>query len=109
MPKISCDTLGVVVHFPDRFETCAWNDIICIEAWKRDCVGTDVITLDLFRQDGTTVFVDEEMEGYDNFLASATAHLPTFQRDAWWPHVAFPPFAENRTEIWKRAGGGSGL
>lgn len=98
-----------MIHFPDRSEPCAWNDIIRIEAWKRDCVGTDLITLDLMRQDGTTMFVDEEMEGYDDFLTSAAEHLPAFHRDAWWPKVALPPFAENRTVIWKRAGSTSGM
>ena len=77
-----------------------WQAIREIFAYKEDLVTLDDICLGFrLRHDGSFCSVSEEFEGYAAFLAHLE-HRFDGMRTGWFPAVAFPAFAPNRTTLW---------
>lgn len=83
-----------------------WPDVVQISAYKIDLFGFDEIRLDFdtARDDGMVVCVSEEEEGWDGLIEAIERVFPGIQKwTDWFPQVAVPAFAENRTALWERS------
>ncbi len=79
-----------------------WEEVCKATAFKRDMLTVDCICLFLGRSDGTGLELDEEMAGWNRFVAGIPQHLSGCKPPSeWWHVVAFPAFATNLTEIFK--------
>jgi len=81
----------------------AWSDILRVVAFKRDWLTVDCICLAIATTDGTTIEVNEEMEGWEALTESLPKHLPGSK--LWsecFSQVAFPAFATNETVMFER-------
>jgi hypothetical protein len=82
-------------------DSMRWSDVHLVTAFKRDLWAVDCICLYFARSDDTGVEVDEEMAGWRTLIAALPLHLPGCRED-WWAEVAFPAFAPNLTQIYRR-------
>ena len=88
----------------DRGEkVVAWQDVVRIDAFKRDLYVVDLMCLTLRFKDNKTVDIDEEMEGWESLVEKLPEYLPGCREFAeWFEVVAFPAFKPNLTVIYKR-------
>lgn len=88
----------------DRGEkVIAWQDVVKVEAFKRDLYAVDLICLSILFEDKTSIEIDEEMEGWDSLVDKLTEYLPGSKNFAdWFDVVAFPAFKPNLTVIYSR-------
>jgi len=82
---------------------CALEDIVRIDAYKRDQTVVDLICFDIWYETGGEswmVTAHEDLEGWEDL----TAQLRTLDGfDAgWFARVSHPPFAECRTLVYVR-------
>jgi hypothetical protein len=79
-----------------------YDDILSIEAYKRDELTTDLICFDVLvaGDPPITGLMHEETTGWDDFVARLE-QLPGFDSE-WMAKVVQPPFAESRTIIYDR-------
>lgn len=80
-----------------------WSQLEEIVAYKVDAITVDHLCL-AFRQRGETAFhvTDEETPGWNSLLEELGNRFGAFQ-ETWLTNVAFPPFAENWTVVWRAA------
>lgn len=80
----------------------AWpcSSVVRIEAFKHDLFGYDEITLAVVDTAGGTLLISEEDDGYEALLQQLPGLFPGIRTD-WYSVVVQPPFAENRTVLWK--------
>jgi hypothetical protein len=79
-----------------------WGEVSRVVAYKRDAMTHDVIALGFL---GTGIDVNEDMEGWDELLKKLPEYLPGCQPfEQWFQAVAFPAFAMNPTDIYRREG-----
>ena len=78
-----------------------WSEIDRLTVFKRDLFTVDLICLFLELSDDRAVELDEDMEGWKPFIDAVPSHLPGCKAD-WFSAVAFPAFAANPTEIYRR-------
>jgi hypothetical protein len=77
-----------------------WGAVSRVVAYKRDAMTHDVIALGFL---GTGIDVNEDMEGWDELLKKLPEYLPGCQPfEQWFQAVAFPAFAMNPTDIYRR-------
>ena len=80
-----------------------WDEVISINAFKRDLLVVDRICVGIELRDGSEIEVDEEMNGWDSLVQKLPEYLPgckTFGE--WFQAVAFPAFQLNMTVIFER-------
>jgi hypothetical protein len=75
-----------------------WKDVLEIVAFKHDQTTTDLICLKFTDRDGRSLVVHEDMEGFLEFEAEMNR---IFNLIEWRSKVVLPPFAENRTVIYR--------
>lgn len=97
-------TLSWVGLKQDRGEkVVAWQDVVRIDAFKRDLYVVDLICLRILLDDNATVEIDEEMEGWDSLVDNLPEYLPGCERfSEWFDKVAYPPFKPKLTVIYRR-------
>jgi hypothetical protein len=100
----NCMKLSWVALKKDRGEkVVAWEDVVKVEAFKRDLYAVDLICLSLLFEDNKSIEIDEEMEGWDSLVEKLTEYLPGSQKFTdWFDGVAFPAFKRNLTVIYRR-------
>ncbi len=88
----------------DRGEiVIGWQDVVKIEAFKRDLYAVDLICLSLLLRDDKSVEINEEMEGWDSVVAKLPEYVRGCQKfSEWFEVVAFPAFKANKTAIYQR-------
>ena len=88
----------------DRGEkVIAWEDVIRVEAFKRDLYAVDLICLSIHFDHNTSIEIDEEMAGWDSLVDRLEEYLPRSKKfDYWFELVAFPAFKRNLTVIYRR-------
>lgn len=88
----------------DRGEkVVAWKDVTRVEAFKRDLYAVDLICLNIYFDDNTSIEIDEEMEGWNSLVDKLSEYLPRSREFAdWFEVVAFPAFKRNLTVIYRR-------
>ena len=79
----------------------ALDKVAKVQFYKLDELTTDLICCELTLDDGGTLFLHEEMHGWDDQMGRL-ATLPGFDAD-WFAKVAFPPFATCHTIAFERA------
>jgi hypothetical protein len=80
-----------------------WAALEEIVAYKLDAYVVDHLCLGLRETGGQTFHVvDEETPGW-NVLQGELKHRFGVDFSEWFARVAFPPFAENWTVLWKRS------
>ena len=80
-----------------------WDEVISINAFKRDLYVVDRVCLGIDLSDGSSIELDEEMNGWDALTQKLPEYLPgckTFGE--WYLEVAFPAFQLNMTVIFER-------
>lgn len=89
---------------PSRDGTCLnWESIVKVTAYKADLFVEDLLCLLFETIDGHAIEVNEDMLGFDEFLAALPKKLSKFpERDSWWGNIIENPFKENTTILWKR-------
>jgi hypothetical protein len=104
---ISIDPAGITVSRKGPtfvpLHSIAWSDIVRVVTSKRDWLTVDCICLAFATTDGTTIEVNEEMEGWEALTDALPKHLPGSK--LWsecFSLVAFPAFATNETVIFER-------
>jgi hypothetical protein len=81
-----------------------WSEIKAVYAYKRDCFAVDQINLALEFEDGTSIQISENDEGYTEFLKALPTGIDGFPAEQeWWEKVALPPFATNWTCLFQRS------
>ena len=100
--------IRVVASFKDgRAEiewSKAWAEVRKVVAFKRDQHIYDCICLGLQDASGSWHGLDEEMVGWDAFMAALPANLPgCVPWESAWKDVALPPFKENGTILFERS------
>jgi len=79
------------------------DQIVRIEAYKRDELTTDLICMDIWfdpRTADSVFFMHEEIPGFDDVVARLE-DLPGFDK-LWWGKLIKPAFAENRLVVYER-------
>jgi hypothetical protein len=75
-----------------------------VTAFKRDCLTVDCIYMAVDTNDGITTDLNEEMEGWEAFVAALPNYLPGSRQWAdCFSEVAFPAFSTNETLIYAKA------
>lgn len=103
--RISVDDQSFSVYDKGKF-ICRidFDDVTRMEAYKRDELTTDLICFDVTTGSGTKIatwFIHEELAGWQD-LVPRLEQLPGFRGD-WYAAIVQPPFAENRTVVFRRA------
>jgi len=101
--RITLDEGGFIIS-QDGVESGSikWDSVIEIMVWKDDLWAIDEIAIGFRCEDDDAVtIIRESDEGYFAVQSCLVSHYGGIPDD-WWHTVAFPPFAENRTTIWKR-------
>lgn len=95
--------LRLTRNFTDGSELVSeveWGKVSRVVAYKRDALTHDVIALGFL---GTGIDVNEDMEGWEELLKKLPEYLPGCQAfEQWFQAVAFPAFAMNPTDIYRR-------
>jgi hypothetical protein len=81
----------------------SWNSVSNVKTFKRDLYIVDCICLAFETPDGW-IELNEDMQGWNNFLGELQSRLPGFPpRQEWWPKVMQPAFATNERQLWTKA------
>jgi hypothetical protein len=102
--RITLDEGGFIIS-QDGVESGSikWDSVIEIMAWKDDLFTVDEIAVGFRSEDdGGMTIIRESDEGFIGVQSDFESRFDDIADD-WWSNVAFPPFAENPTTIWKRA------
>jgi len=76
---------------------------LAVAACKRNCFSVDQIRLVIDFENGVSTEVTEGDEGYKELLLMLPKCLDSCPSEKdWWEKVAFPPFATNRTCLYRR-------
>lgn len=103
-PEIIATDNGFAIVTPKGTDTVSLDEVSAIVAYKADELTTDLICCDIVTGSGDAEqirTIHEELPGFDAIMTRLEA-LPGCNRQ-WRETVTFPPFAENRTIIYKRA------
>jgi hypothetical protein len=80
-----------------------WPEVSRVVAYKRDALTHDVVALAFLLKGRTGIDVHEDMEGWEGLLNKLPEYLPGCQAfEQWFLAVAFPAFAMNPTDIYRR-------
>jgi hypothetical protein len=80
-----------------------WSRIVAIHAFKEDLLVIDRISLRFGLDDGTSVVISEEVEGWKDLVDALPDYLPgCLPFHEWFFAVAFPAFETNPTELYRR-------
>jgi hypothetical protein len=86
-----------------RVNEAEWREVSRVVVYKRDALTHDVIALAFLMSGREGIDVNEAMEGWDDFVEKLPEYLPGCQTlGQWFQAVAFPAFALNPTEIFRR-------
>lgn len=103
MLQIVEDQLAEVEHGKLRYAV-PLAAVLCIVAFKRDMLTTDLLCLEFRYVDtaGTPMHVEinEDMPGFEQVIAALERKMPGFDKD-WRAKVVNPPFAQNETVIFR--------
>jgi hypothetical protein len=92
----------VAVRGGDHDVALVWDAIGKGMAYKRDIYAVDLICIAL-EDSGRAMELNEEMVGWESFLAALPAKLPgCLNPDQIWKAVALPAFVTNATVIFER-------
>lgn len=81
-----------------------WDAIEEIVAFKRDMLTVDDLCLGFLPLGGRSYHVcDEDMPGWGEVNGALAARFG-IRFEEWFAAVAHPPFAQNLTVLWRRAG-----
>ena len=81
----------------------SWRDVVSASVFKRDFITTDLVCLGFRLRGGGYVEVNEEMEGWESFLAALPDALPGFMPQAeWLSATTLPPFQANQRSVYER-------
>jgi len=106
--QIRCDENGFAVTAGDSVPAATtaslkWNEVRTVLAYKRDLYATDLICIGFTSPEGT-IEVDEEMQGWSQFVEWLPRLLPgTPPLSDWWERVAKPPFSPCVTKLFERS------
>jgi hypothetical protein len=82
-----------------------WSGIAEIAAFKVDAVIVDHLCIGLRENGGTKFHVtDEETPGWRELVDELAARFGIAE-ETWFARVAFPPFEENFTSLWRSSDG----
>jgi hypothetical protein len=100
--EVTADGFAVLQRGEEAAIVC-WSSVKEIFAFKLDLWVHDTIRIG-FRvsDDGTYYDVDEDWPGYRALVEELERRFEI--GDDWWPKVAFPAFATNRTTLWGEPG-----
>ena len=80
-----------------------WSEIDRLTVFKRDLFTVDLICLCADFAGDKEIELDEDMPGWNALIDVLPTHLlGCKQREDWFATVAYPPFAPNPTEIYRR-------
>ena len=101
----TCVALAPPGDAPAAWEV-AWSRVEEVAAWKDDVFAYDIICVGLRTAvDPQYVWCDEEADGWVELIDELDRRFGI--GIAWLSRIAQPPFAENRTVLW-RSGGARG-
>ena len=81
----------------------AWQDVVRVEAFKRDLYAIDLICLAFFFRDDKAMEINEEVDGWESLVSRLPEYLPGCQKfEEWFQVVALPAFKPNNTTIYQR-------
>jgi len=81
----------------------SWEDVVKLEAFKRDLFTVDLICLDISLNDNKVVEINEEMNGWAPLMRKLPEYLYGCKKfDQWFDVVAQPPFKLSLTLIYQR-------
>ncbi len=79
-----------------------WDAVSTVDTFKRDQFTVDCICLAFETPDGW-IEVNEDMNGWGEFLDAVELSLPGFPpQEKWWRKVMVPAFETNHATLWKR-------
>ena len=96
--KIQAD--GIVLSLPQTKTDIKWVQITKLTAYKVDLIATDEISLDIYYK-GMSVTINEEMEGWDEFVNMSKSIFPAIPQN-WELEIVKPAFATNLTILYEK-------
>lgn len=105
-PVLRTDDEGFVLvgASGEEIQSIRWADVDGVIAYKRSLVYLDLICA-AFGTAAGAVELNEGMPGWDQLMAALHVRLPGARSYAEaFDQIAQPPFATNRTTLFKRAG-----
>ena len=109
--QILCDRSGTCVSWLTMENTkgavsFAWDTVRAVDTFKRDLFRVDCICLAFETAEGW-IEVNEDMNGWGDFLAMLESSLPEFPPlSSWYGKVMLPAFETNHGRLWERKPGG---
>lgn len=91
---------GVDIKIKNQICSIRWKDIERVEAYKIDCMTTDMLCVDI-TFNGNAIVVTEDNEGLCQFLDKLKSAVLRFN-DNWQSRVFETPFKYNHTKIYER-------
>ena len=80
-----------------------WADVIRASLFKADQPESEMLCVTLGLRDGTEVLVNEELPGFEPFLAAAEDALPgMLRRTTWLAGVRNPAFVQREMVLFER-------
>ncbi|WP_419804547.1 hypothetical protein [Terriglobus sp.] len=100
------DAAGFAVSAGGQQRQVRWDQVERVTAFKRDLYTVDMLCLLILLGEDQAIFeLNEQMEGYNEFVAAMDIALPGAMPWAqWFMAVAFPAFATNPLCIYRRGG-----
>ena len=81
----------------------SWQDVIRVQAFKRDLYAVDLICTELILRDDRALEINEEMDGWDSLVQKLPEYLPGCKKfHEWFMDVAIPAFETNETTLYQR-------
>lgn len=76
-----------------------WKEIVKITAFKRDLFTTDLICMQMTKDERNFIEVNEEMNGFEEFNEAILKFFFGIDEN-WQTSIASPPFATNFKTLW---------
>jgi adenylosuccinate synthase len=104
-PEIIATDNGFAIVTAKGTDAVSLDEINAVVAYKLDEITTDLVCCDIVTGvgDGEQIrTIYEELPGFDSAMARLKA-LPAFNQ-MWRDELILPPFATNRTTLYRRTG-----
>jgi len=98
--RIEMGTSGFDILDGNIQQSILWGDIVEVSAYKRDLITIDQLCLHLILRHGAEVTVNEDFEGFWDWLTKLETQLGIGAE--WRTQVLYPAFRENRQTIYRR-------
>jgi hypothetical protein len=86
-----------------KIQSVRWSDVSEVCVYKRDVFAYDLICLAFRTNNGDSVELNEQMNGWKSLIDNLLIYIPGCRKsEEWFIDVAFPAFELNLIKIYQR-------